>query len=132
MARARSDGAAAILVAEDDTGVREFVSRALLRHGYDVTAVADGAQALEALEAADFALLVADVAMPGVDGVALSLEVAKNHPDMPILLMTGYAAERERAGSVDALVRGIVAKPFTLRQICTAAQEAIAESRTDR
>jgi DNA-binding NtrC family response regulator len=132
MARAGRNRAAAILVAEDDTAVREFVSRALLRHGYDVTAVADGAQALEALDGAEFALLLADVAMPEVDGVALSLEAAKAHPEMPILLMTGYAAERERAGSVDALVHGIVAKPFTLRQICAAAHEAIAESRSDR
>jgi CheY-like chemotaxis protein len=131
MPRKPNDDAAAILVAEDDTAVREFVSRALLRRGFSVAAVADGAQALEALEAAEFALLLADIAMPEIDGVALARKAARDRPGMPIVLMTGYAAERKRAGSVDALVHGIVAKPFTLSQICAAAQAAIARRRSD-
>jgi CheY-like chemotaxis protein len=122
----------AVLVAEDDRALREFVSRALLKNGYDVTAVADGAQALEALETTEFDMLLADIAMPELDGVTFALKVAKDHPDLPILLMTGYAAERQRAHNLDALIHDVLAKPFTLQQIRTIAADVIARSRRDR
>lgn len=122
----------AVLVAEDDRALREFVSRALLKNGYDVTAVADGVQALEALELTEFDMLLADIAMPELDGVTLALKVAKDHPDLPILLMTGYATERQRAHNLDVLIHGVIAKPFTLQQICAVTAEIIARCREDR
>jgi CheY-like chemotaxis protein len=126
----------AVLVAEDDRAVREFVSRALLKSGYDVTAVADGVQALEALQTSVFDMLLADIAMPEMDGITLALKVAKDYPDLPILLMTGYASERQRADNLDALIHDVIAKPFTLQQIRAVTAEVLArthrESRTLR
>jgi CheY-like chemotaxis protein len=123
---------AAILVAEDDRAVREFVSRALLKSGHDVTAVADGVQALEALQTTVFDMLLADIAMPEMDGVTLALKVAKDFPDLPILLMTGYAAERQRADNLDALIHDVIAKPFTLQQISALAADVLERGRRDR
>lgn len=123
---------AAILVAEDDRAVREFVSRALLKTGHDVTAVADGVQALEALQTTVFDMLLADIAMPEMDGVTLALKVAKDFPDLPILLMTGYAAERQRADNLDALIHDVIAKPFTLQQISALATDVLERGRRDR
>lgn len=116
---------AKILVAEDDTAVREFVSRALANNGHDVTTVADGLQALETLADNKFDLLLSDIVMPELDGIALSLKVSKDFPDLPILLMTGYAAERQRAHNLDALIHEVISKPFTLQQICDAAERVL-------
>lgn len=117
---------ATILVAEDDTAVREFVTRALMRDGHDVTAVADGAEALDALAIAEFDMLLSDIVMPQIDGIALALKVSKDYPGMPVLLMTGYAAERQRAHNLDALIHEVIPKPFTLKDIRAAAMRTLA------
>jgi CheY-like chemotaxis protein len=110
---------ARILLAEDDDSVRAFVRRALELDGHSVLAVEDGSIALETLESDDggFDLLVSDIKMPIMDGIALALNVARDKPDLPILLMTGYADQRERAHGLDQIVRDVVSKPFTLAEI---------------
>lgn len=115
-----------ILLAEDDAAVRSFVANALMHRGHDVEAVEDGLQALEALDGSrDFDLLITDIVMPGLDGIGLALRVARDRPDLPILLMTGYSAERQRAHNLDELIARVVVKPFTLKEICEAAEEAL-------
>ena len=96
---------ARILVAEDDGPVRDFVRRALEMDGHTVTAAHDGGEALERLTSPvqTFDLLLADIRMPVVDGIALALQLARDKPDLPILLMTGYAQQRERARCVHAI-----------------------------
>ncbi|MGB0629322.1 MAG: response regulator [Alphaproteobacteria bacterium] len=116
-----------ILIAEDDTAVREFVSRALTNAGHEIVSAEDGLQALEALETGEFDLLLSDIVMPELDGIALALKVSKDWPDLPILLMTGYAAERQRAHNLDALIHDVISKPFTLQQICDAADRVLEE-----
>jgi CheY-like chemotaxis protein len=112
---------ARILLAEDDTAVRDFVRRALEMDGHDVVPVSDGGEALERvtspLEAFD--LLLSDIRMPVMDGVTLALQVGRDRPALPILLMTGYAEQRDRAQGLEALIKGIVEKPFTLEHIRT-------------
>ncbi len=133
---------ARILVAEDDKAVQSFVSRALAHRGHAVTAVDDGLQALEALhevgqgadqgagpgagDAAGFDLLITDIVMPGLDGIALALKVARDRPDLPILMMTGYSAERQRAHNLEELICRVITKPFSLEQICKTAEEVLA------
>lgn len=111
-----------ILLAEDDDSVRAFVKRALELDGHAVTAAEDGGLALEILEGhvGTFDLLLSDIKMPVMDGIALALNAARSFPDMPILLMTGFADQRERAHGLDQLVRDVVPKPFTLAEIRTA------------
>lgn len=117
---------ARVLIAEDDAAVREFVSRALAHGGHDVATAGDGLEALSLLDGETFDLLLTDIVMPNLDGIALALKVAKDYPRMPVLLMTGYAAERQRAHNLDVLIHDVITKPFTLRQICDAAEEALA------
>ena len=111
---------ARVLVAEDDMAVQSFVCRALAHRGHEVTGVDDGLRALEALRDRDFDALLTDIVMPGMDGIALALKVARDRPDLPVLLMTGYSAERQRAHNLEALVFTVISKPFTLAQICDA------------
>lgn len=118
---------AKILLAEDELGVREFVRRALIHSGHHVTAVDGGRAALTALAESEFDLLLTDIVMPGIDGIDLALHAAEAFEDMAILLMTGYAAERQRAHRVEQLAYRVIAKPFSLRDICAAVNETLAQ-----
>lgn len=119
-----------ILVAEDDKSVRDFVLRALRADGYDVVAVDNGMKALEALSKNDFDLLLTDIRMPVMDGIALALKASKDWPDMPIILMTGYATEEQRAHNLDSLIHGVISKPFTLREIRTMMKSALSGNKS--
>ena len=117
---------ARVLIAEDDQAVREFVRRALVHGGHDVATANDGLDALHCLsEDVAFDLLITDIVMPGMDGIALALKVSKDYPETAILMMTGFAAERQRAHNLDELIHEVIAKPFSLKQICDAAEEAL-------
>jgi DNA-binding response OmpR family regulator len=123
---------ARILLAEDDKAVQSFVSRALAHRGHAVQAVDDGLQALEVLEDAEFDILITDIVMPGLDGIALALKVARDRPNLPILMMTGYSAERQRAHNLEELICRVITKPFSLEQICAVTEEVLTEGPTTR
>jgi CheY-like chemotaxis protein len=120
---------ARILVAEDDDIIRDLVVRALTEDGHELTAVANGAAALDALNQQNggFDLLLTDVKMPIMDGIALALAAGRDHPDVAIMLMTGFADQRERAHGLDALVHDVIAKPFSVEQIKGAVREALVQ-----
>jgi CheY-like chemotaxis protein len=120
---------ARILIAEDEEGVRSLVARALALDGHDVVTASDGAEALDALsrEQGAFQLLLTDIRMPIMDGIALALAAARDHPQVTILLMTGYADQRERASGLQALIHDVITKPFSLATIRTAVNGALAE-----
>ena len=122
---------ARILVAEDEQQVRTLVARALAEAGHDVTTAGDGAEALDLLqtEAGRFDLLLTDIKMPVMDGLALALAVARDFPAIPILLMTGYADQRERASGLESLIHGIVTKPFSVADIQAAVTAALADGK---
>ena len=115
-----------ILVADDEPSVREFVTRALKLAGYSVTAVPDGNAALEALSQKKFDLLLTDIVMPDLDGIALSLKVAKDYPATKIVMMSGYSNQRQRAHNLDFLAHEVVSKPFTLEDITARVKAALA------
>lgn len=117
---------ARILVAEDEPNVRAFIARALQISGHETTLAEDGQRALEALSEADYDLLLSDIVMPELDGIALALKVAQQWPDLRVLLMSGYAQERQRAHNLDVLAHAVLPKPFdlaTLRETVEAALE---------
>ena len=109
---------ARILLAEDEDTLRAMLVRAFSAE-HTVTAAADGAEALDLIAAAkgEFDLLLTDIRMPLMDGIALALSVARDYPKIVILLMTGFADQRERAHGLEALVHDVITKPFTLAQI---------------
>jgi CheY-like chemotaxis protein len=121
---------ARILIAEDEDSLRSLVARALSQDGHHVMTANDGAEALDLLtrERGAFELLLTDIRMPVMDGIALALAAARDHPRLAILLMTGYADQRERAHGLEALIRDVVTKPFSLATIRSAVNDALAGS----
>jgi len=119
---------ARILIAEDEEALRALTARALSDAGHEVITAIDGADALEIItrENGRFELLLTDIKMPLMDGIALALAVARDHPRITILLMTAYADQRERAANLDALIHDVILKPFTLAEIKSAVADALA------
>jgi two-component system cell cycle response regulator CpdR len=117
-----------VLIADDEDSMRALVSRAVAMDGHDVVTAQDGAEALEILsqQQGAFDLLLTDIQMPVMDGIALALTVARDFPDLTILLMTGFADQRERASGLDAIVHDVVTKPFSVADIRTAVADALA------
>ncbi len=118
---------ARILIAEDESSVRTLLVRAFTQDGHGVESAPDGAAALDRLSRAEpFDLLLTDIQMPMMDGIALALAAKRDHPKLTIMLMTGYTDQRERAQSLKALIHDIVQKPFTVEEIRAAVQSALA------
>jgi two-component system cell cycle response regulator CpdR len=122
---------ARILIAEDEEPLRGLVARALAEVGHEVVTTADGAEALDKLqsEAGRFDLLLADIKMPVMDGLALALAAARDFPALPILLMTGFAGQRERASGLEALISDVISKPFSVAEIKLAVAAALAKAK---
>ena len=117
-----------VLIADDEDSMRTLVARAIAMDGHDTVTAEDGAEALEILnrEQGAFDLLLTDIQMPVMDGIALALGAARDFPELTILLMTGYADQRERAHGLDALIHDVIQKPFSLPVLRAAVEEALA------
>jgi two-component system cell cycle response regulator CpdR len=121
-----------VLIADDEASMRALVARAIAMDGHDTVTAQDGAEALEILtrERGRFDLLLTDIQMPVMDGIALALSAARDFPDLTILLMTGFADQRERASNLNALVHDVITKPFSIADIRTAVADALASRKT--
>ena len=118
---------ARIMIAEDEAPIRELLARALVQDGHEVATAANGAAALEKISGdGDFDLLVTDIQMPVMDGIALALAAARDHRDLKVVLMTGYADQRERALGLDSLVREVVQKPFSIAEMREVVKKTLA------
>lgn len=104
-----------------------LVARAIAMDGHEIVTAADGAEALEILggEQGTFDLLLTDIQMPVMDGIALALAAARDFPELTILLMTGFADQRERASGLSAIAHDMVTKPFSVADIRTAVADAL-------
>ncbi|PHP65544.1 response regulator [Zhengella mangrovi] len=119
---------AKILLVEDDDSVRTFTARALGVDGHSVETAEDGEIGLSILtgESGGFDLVLSDIRMPVMDGIEMARTAARDFPGLKILLMTGYAEQRERAGDLAEIIIDVVPKPFTLSEIRSAVAGALA------
>jgi DNA-binding NtrC family response regulator len=110
---------AKLLIVEDDESVRTLAARALERAGHQIDVAADGAAGLASIRAAagGYDLVVSDIRMPEMDGIEMAKAAAAAYPAMRIMLVTGYADQRERAEELNGIIRDVVQKPFTLAEI---------------
>ncbi len=105
-----------ILLAEDDQVMREYLTRALEKSGYAVTAVDRGTAAIPLLETEPFDLLLTDIVMPEMDGIELAQKAGEMCPDLRVMFITGFAAVTLKAGKSMPHAR-VLSKPFHLRDL---------------
>ena len=111
------------LVVDDEPAILELIKMILERHGYDVTAAESGNSALKAFAGQDpFDFLLTDITMPDMDGWELLRELARNQIHIPVVLMSGYAAERGDGRQESN--RAILRKPFSPQELLAAVEMA--------
>ncbi|HVF76725.1 MAG TPA: response regulator transcription factor [Solirubrobacteraceae bacterium] len=107
----------AVLLVDDDAPIRRMLERTLVAEGYDVAAVADGGAALAQVERSLPDLIVLDVAMPGMDGLAVTRRLRAKGLPVPILLLTARDALAERVAGLDAGADDYLVKPFAVEEL---------------
>ena len=118
---------ARILIVEDDDSVRAFTARAIAASGHEVETAEDGDLGLSSIREAGggYDLVLSDIRMPAMDGIEMARRAAAEFPGLRILLMTGYAEQRERAADLQEIVVDVVAKPFALTEIRNRVEQAL-------
>ena len=114
-----------ILLAEDDDSLRGFLARALERAGFEVTACADGEEAVTHLHK-PWDLLLTDIVMPGIDGIEVARQAAAKQPDLRIMFITGFAAVALAAQDRAPAGAKVLSKPVHLREIVTEVERMMA------
>jgi CheY-like chemotaxis protein len=114
-----------VLVVDDDSALRTLASRALARAGYSIREAATGEEALALFDSESAELVVTDLAMPGISGLALAEELAKRAPEIRVLFVTGYADTLGDSG-VPSPQRALLAKPYTAQTLVQRVGELLA------
>ena len=117
-----------VLVVDDESSIREMLSRTLSIAEYDVDTAADAPVALEMLREADgsYDLLIADLKLPGVDGLTLIRQARQIRASLPIIIITGFSTESSAIEALNLGVAGYLTKPFRVPQVLAAAAKALA------
>ena len=116
-----------ILVADDEASIRELLSKTLALADYDVDVAQDGRTAIERLRTAQYDLLITDLKMPGVDGLAVIREARRYRADLPVIIITGYSSEASAIEAIDLGVSGYLTKPFRIPKVLATAAKALGE-----
>ena len=125
-APARSGRPRRVLVVDDEPSIREMLTRTLSSERYVVDEASDATTALELLRESDaYDLLIADLKMPGMDGLSLIRHVRALHADLPIIIITGFSTESSAIEAVNLGVAGYLTKPFHVPQVLAAAAKAV-------
>lgn len=120
---------AKILLAEDDGSMRGFLTAALAKAGHEVEARHDGLDALNALETfkdGSFDLLLADIVMPGMDGIELAQKATEMHPSIKVMFITGFAAVAMGARNPAQTHARVLSKPFHLKDLVDQVNQLLA------
>ena len=124
---AARDGRSRVLVVDDESSIRELLQKTLALAEYDVDTAPDGRAALERLRLGNYDLLIADLKMPGMDGLTLIREAKRLKTDLPIIIITGFSTESSAIEAVNLGVAGYLTKPFRVPQVLAAAARALGE-----
>ena len=106
-----------VLLADDENAIHETLGVYLSNRGYEVQNAMDGAQALQAIETSDFDLLIADIRLPGVDGLTLLEKVKNEHPEIFVIMITGLVDDGLEKEATGKGADGFLVKPFRLTQM---------------
>ncbi len=116
-----------VLVVDYEASIRDLLAKTLALAEYDVDVVTDGRSALERMRVYSYDLLIADLRMPGVDGLTVIREAKRFKADLPVLIITGFSSESSAIEAVNLGVAGYLTKPFRVPQVLAAAAKALGE-----
>ena len=116
-----------VLVVDDEASIRDLLSKTLALAEYDVDLAPDGRTALERLRLVPYDLLITDLKMPGVDGLAVIREARRMKPDIPVIIITGFSTEASAIEAVNLGVSGYLTKPFRVPRVLAVAAKALGE-----
>ena len=114
-----------VLVVDDEASIRDLLSKTLALAEYDVDTAADGTSALDRMRAFNYDLLIADLKMPGMDGLTLIRQAKRIKADLPVIIITGFSTESSAIEAVNLGVAGYLTKPFRVPQVLAAASKAL-------
>ena len=114
-----------VLVVDDEASIRDLLSKTLALAEYDVDTAPDGTSALDRLRAVNYDLLIADLKMPGMDGLTLIRQAKRIKADLPVIIITGFSTESSAIEAVNLGVAGYLTKPFRVPQVLAAASKAL-------
>ncbi len=116
-----------VLVVDDEASIRDLLSKTLALAEYDVDVAPDGRSALERMRMYPYDLLIADLKMPGMDGLTVIREAKRYKGDLPVIIITGFSTESSAIEAVNLGVAGYLTKPFRVPQVLAAAAKALGE-----
>ena len=116
-----------ILVVDDEASIRDLLAKTLALAEYEVDVAPDGRSALERMRLYPYDLLIADLKMPGIDGLTVIKEAKRYKTDLPVIIITGFSTESSAIEAVNLGVAGYLTKPFRVPQVLAAAAKALGE-----
>jgi excisionase family DNA binding protein len=116
-----------ILVVDDEASIRDLLAKTLALAEYEVDVAPDGRSALERMRLYPYDLLIADLKMPGIDGLTVIKEAKRYKADLPVIIITGFSTESSAIEAVNLGVAGYLTKPFRVPQVLAAAAKALGE-----
>jgi excisionase family DNA binding protein len=121
------NGRPRVLVVDDEASIRDLLAKTLALAEYDVDVAPDGRSALERMRLYPYDLLIADLKMPGMDGLTVIREAKRYKADLPVIIITGFSTESSAIEAVNLGVAGYLTKPFRVPQVLAAAAKALGE-----
>jgi excisionase family DNA binding protein len=118
-------GRARVLVVDDEASIRDLLSKTLALAEYEVDTAADASAALDRVRGVEYDLLIADLKMPGMDGLTLIRQVKRIRSELPVIIITGFSTESSAIEAVNLGVAGYLTKPFRVPQVLAAAAKAL-------
>jgi len=106
-----------ILVVDDELLIRDLLYDFFEGQGWSISVADNGEKALEILNTKEVDILLADIKMPDMDGMELTAEVRKSHPEIPVVLMTGYPSVDSAVAALRQKVADYIIKPFNINQL---------------
>ena len=116
-----------VLVVDDEASIRDLLSKTLALAEYDVDTAPDGTSALDRMRAFTYDLLIADLKMPGMDGLTLIRQAKRIKADLPVIIITGFSTESSAIEAVNLGVDGYLTKPFRVPAVLAAAAKALGQ-----
>ncbi len=124
---AKPDGRSGVLVVDDEECICVLLGKTLALAEYEVDLAPDGQAALERMRIFSYDLLITDLKMPGIDGLAVIREARRLYEHMPVIIITGFSTETSAIEAANLGVAGYLTKPFKVPEVLSVAARALGE-----